>query len=342
MIEKINLIMPHRPLTISRIMSPTCKIVQQEDGSWVADDNVMRAMYKTVEGKIDKPEYPKSYDDVHSMGDVAYKGRRKIQDTIRMLNKNSFFKYDIVVTMDSDVFPNSTFLREFSNVKIFKSSYVSSIPSTDTGFHYSSAWWRINHAFHDAINNIPDNEWIGFAFPDDFLCTKNWDKRIIETIESEGDKQVYCPFLVESGPNPAHVPSLVVNSDWNITYENIWKEWRKLGRTCLIQPPPKRGYLNYEDLEEFQKIAKYPPQPSEHGAIETNGNIKEPCGYRIYGSFAPLFLKSQYAKYAISKSLIGPGWDFIFDNVLGELQLTKVVVGSSFVFHPSMEYSENG
>lgn len=359
-IEKINLIMTYRPLSLSRIMSPNCRIVQREDGTWVADENVMRTLFNATKNDVDKLSYPKTYS---SIGEVAYKDRRKIQDTIKMLNRNSSFRYNIIVAIDSDVFPNESFLKEFSNVKIFKSSYIPNI-STDSKSQYNTAWWRINHAFNYAVQSIPDNEWICFAYSDDFLCPQNWDKDIISLIETEGNRQVYCPFLVEIGPTPAHIPNLIVPSEWEINYENIWTNWRKLGQSFLVCPPPKRGYINCSDLEEYVKIAKEPPPPTSydqrtnsmiaaHGVTKIGKNIKEMCGMRIYSSLACLFVKSEHIKYAMSKSLIGVGWDMACDNYLGHgpngaggkdanlgLRLVRVVVGSSYLFHPSMEYRE--
>ena len=60
-IEKINIIMAYRPLSLSRIMSPNCKISQGSDGTWMADENIMRDLYESIQDKVDKLSYPKTY-----------------------------------------------------------------------------------------------------------------------------------------------------------------------------------------------------------------------------------------------------------------------------------------
>lgn len=295
-------IMPYRPLSSGRILTPEGKIEQLEDGRWT----------HTLYGKERDP----AVDSTTSPWP-----RITIEKTIKRLNDYSSFKHKILVVIDSDVYPNKNFLKEFDNVVILKTNYV-------PGGRISEPYWRINTAYVDGINSIADEEWICYAYLSDLLCAKDWDKYIHDVIQSKKDRYVYVPMFVEIG-NPAGGPPAPKGA--LTTANNIWVEWRNLGRYYLTMPEPDKGYVTEDDLNEYIRIAN-----------EANkGVIEESCGDRNYGFFAAMFVKAKYAKQAIA--LEGQNFDIFFDNRLKSVcGLNKLVVTNSFVFHPSVEYREKG
>ncbi|MDP2755918.1 MAG: hypothetical protein Q8P40_16265, partial [Nitrospirota bacterium] len=216
---QVNIIVPYRPLSLGHLSTPLGEQHQLPDGSWT--------------GWVDKGGY-----------DTA--GVRDLFLTIKFLNKNSVFKHKIIVAIDSDVYPNDNFLKEFENVTVIKSSLSAKKQAT-------RPYWRLNAAYKDAINSIPDEEWICHGFTADLVCSKNWDKPVMDAISRYGDNYVYVPMFVE------------VYSGWfnGINFKGhcytpnlIWDEWRK--KVCchaLTMPEPEKGYVTEQDFDEYIKVA---------------------------------------------------------------------------------------
>ena len=293
---KVNIILAYRPLSRGGNTTPNQDIRQLPDGRWSDDDGQYRFS-----------------------GDHRYHGGDDVVRTIKILNKNSHFKHNIIVAIDSDVYPNETFLKEFDNVTVFKSKYLH---KEDLAVAPS---FRTNAAMYEAIHSIPDEEWLCYAYASDLICCRDWDKRVIEAIQTHGDEYIYVPMFTEVRGDMGNV----VLKGIEPTPDLIWNEWRRT--VCchaLTMPQPACGYFTETDMDNFIRIASAPVKPVY---------IVERPGDRIYGYYAILFMKAKYAKKAIR--MIGPGFDTDFDNRLYSVcRLMKIVVTNSFVFHPFCEF----
>jgi hypothetical protein len=84
---------------------------------------------------------------------------------------------------------------------------------------------------------------------------------------------------------------------------------------------PSKGYFTEEDMDYYIKTA------NDAGKTE----IIENPGDRIYGYWTTTIMKAKYAKKAFK---VEQTFDLRFDDRLRELNMMKVVVTKSFVFHP--------
>ncbi len=294
---KINVIIPYRPLSRGSLSCPPKDIYQLPDGRWLDDDGEYR------------------YGGHHRYGHID-----ELDRAIRFLNKNSYYRHNIIVAIDNDVHPNDKFLKEFDNVSVLKAKYI------HKGEERLGSVYRENAAFKEAIESIPDEEWLCYSYISDLICCKDWDKPVIDTIKQYGEKYVYVPMFTEVR---AGTGSVTV-SETETTPEKIWDEWRRT--VCchaLTMPIPKKGYFTENDINNYIEIANR----------VNKGIITEKPGERIYGYYASLFMKAKYGKIAMR--VMGPGFDLDFDNRLySECNLMKKVITNSFVFHPFCEFKE--
>ncbi len=292
---KINILVTYRPLCTGAMHSVIGPINQLPDGRWKSET----ICAKGNRYGIDEDELIRA---------------------IKFLNKNSYYKHNITVIIDEDVYPNDTYLKEFENVKIIKSGYV----------HYGPletlAVTQANGADVAGINSIPDEEWLCYAYQSDLICAKDWDRPIIDSINKLGENYVYVPMFTEVRGGIANRSVLGIEP----TPELIWDKWRKIiSCHALTMPYPREGpFFNEEDMDKFINIANSGGMPPE---------IIEKPGDRIYGYYALLIMKAKYAKNAIR--IIGPGFDTDFDARLYSIcNLMKAVITRSFVFHPFCEF----
>lgn len=287
---EINILVPYRPLSSGALSTCLSTLRQTEDGKWTGWENE----------KLTPREY----------GTEIYR-------CIKILNKNSYYKHKIKVLIDSDVYPNNSFLKEFDNVEVLKSDYVHKLAPELT------AIYRLNTALITGINSVPDEEWICYAYISDLLCPRDWDKPIIDAIEKYGDKNIYVPMFVET--KGAYQEGIIT------TNSLIWDTWRKTiccHALYMPEPAPDGGGFTWGDIEGYIKTA-----------TEVNRSlIFERPGVRDYGYYAVLFMKAKHAKAAIRAT--GPTFDLDFDNRLGGMGLTKAVITNSFVFHPFCEFKD--
>lgn len=286
---KINIIIMYRPLCGGGFGSPSGKIIQLPDGRW--EDENGSCAYTRQPGVVNRDK------------------EDELIQTIKLLNKNSYYKHNIIAVIDNDVYPNDTYLKEFDNVRIVKARHV------DRDIIKKIGAYRFNVAEIDGVNSVPDDELICFPFPSDGIPNKDWDKYIIDEIQKYGINDfVYVPMFVEIKLLSATEP----------TPERIWNEWRKtICGHALTMPIPAKGYVTQEDIDYYIKKA------NEAGKII----IIERSGDRIYGFFSMFFMKAHVAKKAIK--LMGLGFDIAFDDALrDEFHLMKIVVTRSFIFHP--------
>lgn len=290
---QFNLIMPFRPLSNGNCTCPSKEIHQLDDMTWQTSE-----------------------DHKHNKKYCSSK-RISIDDAIRTLNKHSIFKHNVIVVLDSDVFPNENWLKKFDNVKIMKTPYVFNEPNNINPYFY-----RLAAALRDGFMTLNDEDWLCYIYLDDWICCKNWDKFIVDAINKHGEDKVYIPMFIE--PYSYHHSQASQNIDLSKeipTFDKIWNKWRK--EICihsLTIPIPGNGYIEEKAFEEYVKIAT------------RNDLIIEPCGVRQYGYYAAEIMKAKYAKKIGMK--LGPGFDTDFDGRLYfELGLQKVVVTNSFILH---------
>lgn len=285
---QFNVIMPFRPLTAGSCTCPDTAIKQLADGTWEA---------------AEEHSFNKMYCASHRMD---------INQAIDTLNRYSTFKHKIIVVVDSDVFPNDNFLKEFDNVVVMKSPYV--LDRDKDKYFY-----RMAAAIRDGFMVIPDEEWLCYIYLDDWICCKGWDRFIVEAIGKYGENYVYVPMFIE--PYSHHYSQGGYFGDQEPTYERIWEKWRKEICCHSITMPIKGvGFIEEKEFEEYMRQAK------------RSDLIVEPCGVRGYGYYAGMIMKAKYAKTIGMK--LGPGFDTDFDGRLYSiLGLNKVVVTNSFILH---------
>lgn len=288
---KTNIILPYRPLTRGNRTAPDGDIYQAPDGRWLDTRDGQYKYSGETRGEKEK-------DD--------------LIESIKYLNDHCYYKHIIIVIMDRDVYPNDTYLKEFDNVKILKTSYIHT--GEKDGLTISNC--RMNTALFLGIHSIPDEEWLCFAYLSDTVCIKNWDKPIIDAIKEYGDEYVYVPMFVEVyGGLPEATP------------DRIWNEWRKnICCHALRMPLPEKGYFTEKDMDDYIKIANEAKK----------GIIIERPGDRLYGIWASMFMKAKYAKKAMRMIApkLEPPYDLDFDNRLWtECDLLKVIITNSFLFH---------
>jgi len=291
---KFEIIMPYRPYSHGDLSSPHGDLVQLEDDSW-----------RNSSGKIFKEglEYEKH--------------RVSIRQAIEALNKNSFYKHHIIVAIDSDVYPNKSFLNNFENVSIIKSEFK--VPKE----HYGV---RMPLACKAAIDSLPGEGFLCHVYLADTICSKNWDKYIVEAINRLGEDKVYVPIWVE-GSHGAFQELVGIE----LTPDFIWEKCsKKIAAGAFFLPDPRRSYIQEEDFEHYIEILQ-------------KGNrdcIIENCGGRIFGWLICLCMKISYAKQIKFDITDVHSIDTKFDSQLGGLGLKKVVVTNSFIWHPQCSHLE--
>lgn len=293
---KFNIIIPYRPLSVGSRLNPLGEIRQLEDGKW----------------KPKEPTPPYWLEPSY--------GRQDLYRAIRYINKNSFFKHNIIVAIDDNIFPNGTFLKEFDNVRVVKSSYkIDPNNYSDKG---EVPLTRMAAANMTVIDSLDDEDWMCYSFIEDLIAGKLWDKYIIDAIEQYGDGFIYVPMFVEAHGG-LHSDKLV--KGLTATPDRIWNVWRKeecCHALCLPEPAD-RNYVTEKDFDNYIPTANEAHMPL----------IIEPCGLRNYGYYAVMFMKAKIPKRIRLK--IGYGFDLDFDNRLySEGGYQKVVVTNSFVLHP--------
>ena len=293
---KMTIIMPYRPCR-GGMNSVYGDLIQQENGDW----------------------HNSNGDCMNGRDNLINIPRRAIE----FLRKNSRFKHDIVVAIDSDMKPHESWLKEYDNVRIFQSKYVCPEPS-----HH--AWFRLVATQRDAMLSLPDDEIVCYGYIADLVCSKNWDLYIDEAYKEYGDDKTYVPMFVEAR-SPRGAMSAVIGEAaksevvelGQVTHEKIWTKWRELCMHALTIPPQTdHDYMTEEYFDEWIKIAVSVP-------IGLNGVILEKCGTRRYGYWLPLISKNNRLKQALAGLKIGPGWDLVFEAHLG----IKAVIAKSFVLH---------
>lgn len=315
---KFNIIVPYRALSGACANSPNVEMHQNPNGEW--NDGTATRLDNQA--------------NVIGTGGGGIGPFRTIIDRgIRILNENSMYKHNIIVAIDYDMYPNDNFLKEYDNVVVHKAPPVPGDKKNP---------WRLNWALMSAAKSVPDEEWICFGYSADNICSKNWDKPIVNAMNKMGEGYVYSPMLVEIICSRGSHDLLGVEP----TPEQIWVDWRKrFGLQYLLTMPlPSKKYVTPEDLKHFTEIAGR----GHHLLPLKRSVIIEPCGTREYGYLVGYITKSKYMKKNIVFS--GPGYDdengkhiHGFDNATDDnfRDITghmKAVIADSFLFHPYCEF----
>lgn len=293
---KIYIIVPYRPTTRGGLSSVPGKLQQLPDGKWLDS-----------EGRIHDP------------------GRRKGEDemirAIRFINKNSHYRHQIVMVVDSDVYPDPNYYyKEASNISILQSKYVHNGPLSTLAIS------RLMAAYQHAINNIASDEWLCYAYISDLICPRGWDKPIIDAIKKLGHKYVYVPMFTEVRGGMADKVYIGAQA----TPKMIWEDLRKLCSYSLTMPEPASRYFTEADMDNFIRISDQYPRPDI---------IIEKPGDRKYGYYGVMFMQAKYAKKAFKFQTTGTAFDIAFDNRLyTDCDLMKAVVTRSYIFHPFCEF----
>ena len=283
--------------------------------------------YRPTRGSLNSPNVPMYQDRKYlwrnKEGTICnryFDGQEDILRCVEALRKNSVYVHDIVVALDSDMYPQDGWLKDYG-VDVFKSTWAvpdgcESVPPK-----------RLMHTLYDAIHYIPDDAIVAFGYISDLVCGKLWDEPIVEAIDKYGLDYVYTPIFVE--PRSIHRSHCwscgesvrdIVEPMGETTTKNIWETWR--GYCChslTMRPPIDRNYAIESDLYEWSAVCNA-------GGKTT---IIEPCGVRNYGYWASIVSKNTLLKEHAHELLIGPGGDLAFEGALG----TKCVVCRSHVFH---------
>jgi hypothetical protein len=291
---KFKIVMPYRPCCHGDFSSPGGDLVQLDDGSWRNDTGV-----------------------IFKEGLEYEKHRVSIRQAIEALNRNSFYKHHIIVAMDADVYPNKAFLKNFENVSIVKAEIK--VPQE----HYGT---RMSIACKHVFDSLSGEEFFCHVYLADSICSKDWDKYIVEAIDRFGEDKVYVPIWVE-GSHGSFQELIGVE----LTPDFIWKECsKKIAGGMFFLPDPRKDYIQEEDFEHYTEVLK-------------KGNrdcIIENCGGRFFGFLVSMCMKISYAKQVKFDISDHHSIDTGFDSQLGKMGLKKVVVTNSFIWHPQCPHLE--
>jgi hypothetical protein len=279
--------------------------------------------YRLTKGGMDSLAGPLIRDEVgnwHSPKGLVIVERKESDDLIRAikaLRKNSVYKHDIVVAIDSDMEPGKDWLKEYDGVSVFKSDYVFNEPEDVAKY---AAFYRLNATMRDAVLSLPDDIFVCYSYLADLICAKNWDRYIAEAMQEYGEGATYAPMWVE----PRGVPP-------ELTWENIWRHWRATVMCHALCMPPfltgDRKHMLEQDFDQWIEVATSKDPGSDW-------IIQEPCGTRIYGYFNALCVKNSRLKPIVRDVRLGPGWDLEVEARLGK----KICVLRSFLLHLHMPF----
>ena len=294
----MSLIVPHRPLSSGGLTTPPGPLVQEQDGRWRIPSGAL-------------------------MEDI----REDIYRTIHFINKNSAFQHTILVAIDHDVFPQDYWLKEFSNVKIVKSSFI---PPADTP---NPPYCRLAAAYRDAIATVPDMEWIFYGLTSDIIVCKNWDYYIRQAAQKYGEDHVYVACFVEMKQSAGSHMDREIKGEVP-TPTRIWYEYRE--KICchgLTWPEPNKDHLTEDDFDAYIEIAR-----RGHEELGIPDVIFEPCGSRTWGYYNCMAMRAKYAKISGFDTQLGCGFDIKFDDGLRDrARRMKGVVTDAYCYHRQSE-----
>jgi len=296
-----NIVIPYRPLTEGNRNNPLCKISQLSDGRWDSEIKYYNWL---------KPEFEN--DELHR--------------AIYYINKNSVFKHNIIVAIDSDIYPNDTWLKEYDNVKWIKSEWVVPPEMWAAPDKSCISLSRMAAADEAGIFSVADDEWVVYAFIEDAIPCKQWDMPIVDAIMKYDDEYIYVPNFVECHSGIHSLGGTLIHGQE--TPELIWDTWRK-NQCCnaLVMPTREgRTWINEQDFDDYIKVAN----------SERPDYFVELAGVRQNVYYAFFVMKAGLAKrVGFHKQHC---FDLLFDAELGQLGVMKMGITDSYVLHPYYEF----
>ena len=290
--RKFTILIPYRPSrgSMCSLCSP---ITQLDDNTW-------------------KPQDPKFIDL------SIRKEKDDLLRAIAAINKNSYYKHDIVVVIDSDMTPRENWLKEYDNVRILQVKYVCNEPVYIPIF-------RLTAAMYESIFSLDDNALVFQSYLCDLICSKKWDKYIFAAIDTYGTDCTYTPMWVETRVSHSMTRIDLTKLEerkkmYPITVDKIWDTWRQWCCHELTLPPPlDKEYFIEKDFDDWIAISNQFDKDV----------IIEPCGARVYGYYNAYCATAKRFKEQLPKIPLGTGWDTGLESLMGK----KIVVTKSYILH---------
>ena len=141
---KLNIIIPYRP-SIGAMTSFFGKLVQDSNERWLSNNKYINQRDETL-------NIPKRAIDA--------------------ILKNSRFKHNIIVAIDSDMFPHKKWLKEYDNVRIFKGSSVCPDPPYESLLRMTALENEVNI---NTLKKYP--EWLTLCNPIQDAVSKREEKK---------------------------------------------------------------------------------------------------------------------------------------------------------------------
>ena len=302
---KLSIILPYRPLTIGNRCNPLTPIIQNPDGKW-------------------QPEH------YHLYWNEPQFENDELHRAIYFINKNSICKHNIIVALDSDIFPNDTWLKEYDNVRWVKSTWEVPQEMWSKPDKAEIPLMRIAAANEAGVNAVADEDWIVLPFIEDAIAAKGWDLPIIDAINKYDEEYVYVPNFVECHGGIHQLGGTLTHGQE--TPDLIWNVWRRTQSCHSLVMPLREGreWINEDDLDSYIKVAN-------SGRPEYS---VERCGDRFKGYYANMVMKAKTAKKVGFKK--HAGFDLMFDTDLGyKFGHNKLCITDSYILHPFGEFRWN-
>ncbi len=302
---KLNIIIPFRP-TKSGVKNDQLPVLQGSDYLWRLARN-------------------HSDFDVNNWKSDNVPFKTFLENCIKAIRKNSVYHHNIIIASEPDVFFNEKFKQEINDK--YDVNFFASPTQRTPKYEYRNL--TICSTMKEAMDTVPDEEMICYAYNADLICGKHWDKYIKEAYDTSKDSVVYVPIWIEPRTNVfIHASQMLLSKEYEmhqikdpLTAENIWGPWQK--RVChslTMKYPVDRDYMIEKDLDDWSTVC--------NSANKTN--LVEPCGKRHWGYYCCMIAKNKLFKKASDTLLVPGAPDVLFDN---NLKTDKIIVVKSHVFH---------
>lgn len=172
----------------------------------------------------------------------------------------------------------------------------------------------IDTAFKDNIGiSMAKTEWVMPNFDDDFYPSPRWDEELTKYVNNK-----YNCYI------PTHIQPQIFSRPppWKDKFYDC-REYA-CHRVTMPMTPDYKFIVHEKEFLEFCK------------EIYHNSSLWENSGIRNLLHWVPVLYHRDILKMAGPKSLMGSGYDLIFDSHMGELGVGKVSSRSSFILHKGM------
>ena len=248
-----------------------------------------------------------------------------LENCIKAIRKNSVYHHNIIIASEPDVFFNENYKQELNDK--YDINFFTSLIQRTPKHEYRNL--TICSTMKEAMDILPDEEIVCYAYNADLICGKYWDKYIKEAYDQYGEGVVYVPMWVEPRTDVfVHANQMLLSEVGKacqikdlLTKGSIWRIWQqKVCHSLTMKYPTDRDYMTEKDLDDWSIACN----------SENKDNIVEECGMRKYGYYCCMIAKNKVFKKASNCLLENGAPDILFDN---NLNTNKVVVTKSHVFH---------